>query len=75
LKRFLFFPQQSPSGAKRQQAHILKALVTGSGLAGVHEALTAVGMATRLHGDGQVIKDMRGECALEASSVVPSLIL
>ena len=63
------------SYAKRQTAHILKALETARDWQALHEALKAVGMEIKPHGNGLVIKDMRGALAVKASSIDRSLSL
>ena len=63
------------SYAKRQSAHILKVLETAQNWQALHEALKAVGMEIKPHGNGLVIKNMRGALAIKAGSVDRSLSL
>jgi len=61
------------SYAKRHKAHILKALEASQGWRAFHEALRAVGMEAKPHGNGLVVKNLYGDHAAKASAVDRSL--
>ena len=63
------------SYAKRQKAHILKAMDASPNWQGFHEALRAIGMEAKPHGNGLVFKDLHGDHAIKASAVDRSLSL
>jgi hypothetical protein len=57
------------SYAKRHKAHILKALENSQDWQGFHEAIRAIGMEAKAHGNGLVIKDLNGDHAVKASAI------
>jgi len=61
------------SYAKRHKAHILKALEVSQDWHAFHEAVRAVGMEAKPHGNGLVVKDLHGDHAAKASMVDRSL--
>ena len=61
------------SYANRHKAHILKVLEVSQDWQAFHEALWAVGMEMKPHGNGFVVKDLYGDHAAKASTVDRSL--
>jgi hypothetical protein len=61
------------SYAKRHKAHIVKTLEVCRDWQGFHEALRAVGMEAKPHGNGLVFKDLYADHAAKASAVDRSL--
>jgi len=57
------------SYAKGHKVHILKALNDSQDWQSFHEALQAVGMETKPHGNGLVVKDLYGDHAAKASAI------
>jgi hypothetical protein len=57
------------SYAKRHKAHILKALEVSQGWQGFHEALRAVGMEAKPHGNGLVVKNLYADHVAKASTI------
>ena len=57
------------SYAKRHKAHILKAQEASQDWQAFHEALRAVGMEAKPHGNGLVVKDPHGDHAAKASAI------
>jgi len=57
------------SYAKRHKGHILKALEAAQDWQTFHEALLAVGMEAKPHGNGLVVKDRHGDHAAKASAI------
>jgi len=61
------------SYAKRYKAHILKALEASPDWQAFHEALRAVGVEIKPHGNGLAVKNLYGDHAAKASAVDRSL--